>query len=89
MEEDPEAVQEDDPADAQVDGGVGDLGTTLAGSSVLSVWTILTILTTKKLTGSEGSLPTDTRSSLDARPACAPSISVACPPPSSAPDTWL
>ena len=85
-----EAVQADALGDARgVDGVAAGLATTLAGSSVRSVWTTLTISTTKKSTGSEGSLPIDTKSSRDARLGCAPSISVACPPPSSALDTWL
>lgn len=91
MEEDSEVVQVDAPeAEVGQAGGVAaDLATTLVGSSVRSVWTTLTISTTKKLTGSEDSLPTDTRLSRDAKLVCVPSTSVVCPPPSSAPDTWL
>jgi hypothetical protein len=81
-------VQVDVPAEGQVDGAEVDLGIMLDGNSVRSVWTTLITLITKKLTGSEGSSPTDTRSSPDARQACVPNISAPSRPPSNAPDIW-
>ena len=88
--DDSEAAQAEGPADdPAADAVADDLVITPDGSYATSVWIILTISTTKRLTGSDGSLPTAIRSSRDERPACVPSISVACPPPSNVPDIWL
>lgn len=82
-------VQVDVPAADPVEGAEVDLGIMLDGNSARSVWITLITLTTKKLKDSEGSSPTDTRSSRDARQACVPNISAPSRPPSNAPDIWL